>query len=1150
MKIKYLLAASVVSLSTAGLMATPAAAQQTTSAIEGRVTDESGAAISNAKVVVIDTRTGQSRTTTSDGNGSFRAAALITGGPFTVTAEADGFEGQTVENIYINLQGSTRFTFELAAGSTENIIVVTASRANVSQRAIGPGQSFDENILATVPTVNRDIRDIIRLDPRVSLNREQGGSVDRVTCLGANDRSNTFTVDGIVQADTFGLNGTPFAARNSLPLPFDSIKETSVELAPFNVEYGQFTGCAINVVTKSGGNRFSGTAFFEYQDDGLTGDTAGGIAAVPAPFENKRWGATLSGPIVPDHLFFHVGYEEADFTGSPQNRGPAGAGFPNEQPFIDQATFDTIANTIENIYGVPVGPLVRTNPETNTRYFARLDWLINDKHRAEFTYQYLNEDKQLADDFGTEQVTGLGTYRIEGTRSDYFSGRLFSEWSDNFSTEIRFSRADVTDKQNPINGGEAQDGNPIPRIIVGVTDPVSGEQGTVLAGPGQFRSANILLQTVDQAKIKAELVLGDHNITFGAEANRADVFNLFAINATGTFYFQDLASLQSGLVNSGFSFNTFANTSTAAINAGTSGGFLISASPSGDINEAAATFKRTVWSAYLQDEWQATDQLNVLGGLRVDWYSGDAPRANPLFRQRYGYTNSVSFGALDPVIMPRLGFTYDMYNDGLFSDTQIKGGVGVFSGGDPTVWFSNAFSNDGFVTAVGRIADAQCAGLPVDPVSGKVDVTPGGTFTGVPACAITAAGAAAAGGTAPVQSTDPNLKIPTVLRANLGVSTRLNITDDGFFSGWGLNVDYIFSRNQNPYNFIDLTYALNTTRGLGGFMIDGRPIYESIDPLNVGCNAVYQGTGTTGGFINANAECFTTAGSGREDEIQLTNAEDYNSHTASFILSKNFNGGLFTDNGSVFATFGYAWTDSNNRRNNSSSTATSNFTRTAAFDRQNPGVGTSNFETRHNFTAAMNFEEKFFGDYSTSFGFIFTAQSGQPYSVTFDRNPGFDEISSSRDSALLYIPTGVTDPNVDVAASDAAALASLDAFISNESCINQYRGRTIPRNTCNDDWYYDLDLRIAQQIPGPGSFFGLDDKIEIYGVFDNFLNFIDANGNVRRNQTTDGYLDLVDGGINNATGQYIIRDFNVGSDNEVDVLPSRWAIKVGVRYEF
>ncbi len=113
------------------------------------------------------------------------------------------------------------------------------------------------------------MRDIIRIDPRVSLDRES--DVDRISCLGGNDRTNTFTVDGIVQADSFGLNGTPFASRNALPLPFDVIRETSVEFAPFDVEYSDFTGCLVNVVTKSGANDFHGTAFFTYRDSGLRG---------------------------------------------------------------------------------------------------------------------------------------------------------------------------------------------------------------------------------------------------------------------------------------------------------------------------------------------------------------------------------------------------------------------------------------------------------------------------------------------------------------------------------------------------------------------------------------------------------------------------------------------------------------------------------------------------------------------------------------------------------------------------------------------------------------------------------------------------------------------------------------------------------------
>ncbi|HSM54095.1 MAG TPA: carboxypeptidase-like regulatory domain-containing protein, partial [Erythrobacter sp.] len=92
MKLKYLLAASVVSLTAATTIATPAVAQQITSGIEGRVVDESGAAISGT-VTVTDTRTGQVRTLSTGSDGTFRVDSLVTGGPYTVTATSSGFEG-------------------------------------------------------------------------------------------------------------------------------------------------------------------------------------------------------------------------------------------------------------------------------------------------------------------------------------------------------------------------------------------------------------------------------------------------------------------------------------------------------------------------------------------------------------------------------------------------------------------------------------------------------------------------------------------------------------------------------------------------------------------------------------------------------------------------------------------------------------------------------------------------------------------------------------------------------------------------------------------------------------------------------------------------------------------------------------------------
>ena len=142
----------------------------------------------------------------------------------------------------------------------------------------------------------------------------------------------------------------------------------------------------------------------------------------------------------------------------------------------------------------------------------------------------------------------------------------------------------------------------------------------------------------------------------------------------------------------------------------------------------------------------------------------------------------------------------------------------------------------------------------------------------------------------------------------------------------------------------------------------------------------------------------------------LTNAGSYDSHIASAILSKNFDGGLITDGGSVFFSLGYAYTDAQDRRNMYNSTAGSNYDGTAAFDRQNPAASRGFFASKHNITAQTNFKEEFFGDLATRLGITFVARSGRPYSLTFPVAACSTTACRARDNALVYMPTGVNDP--------------------------------------------------------------------------------------------------------------------------------------------
>ena len=682
MKLKYFLAASVVSLSAAMILPAPVAAQQITTGIQGSVLDEDGNPVSGATVTVTDTRTGTQRTMATGSGGSFSATNLVTGGPYTVSANAGGFEGQSISGVYTTLQGATDLTFTLASGAGE--IVVTAARVGVTQLAVGPGQSFTSEVIADAPSFNRDIRDVIRLDPRVSLDRDDTGSgQDRISCLGGNDRGNAFTVDGTSQGDIYGLNDTGFASRSSTPVPYDAVREAQVQFAPFDVDYGQFTGCAINVVTKSGTNEYHFGGFYEYTDDGLRGNTVTGIQVAPVE-PDKRWGVHLGGPVIKDRLWLFGAYEHQG-AGQSQDQGVAGAGFPTEITQVTKDQFDEITDVVRSVYGVDSGPLVYNRPYKNDRYFIRADLQITDRHRLEVTYQRLEESTTKEDDQASTgtyggTVVGENTFFLSGTKSNYYSGRLYSDWTDNFSTEIRYARSEVQDLQDPIGGGEAQTGNPIPRIIVGVPNgPDAADDGAVEVGPGYSRAANDLRTKLDQWRFAAKLDLGAHRFKFGGELNHADLFNLFVQNANGTLVFRNIDDLKAGILADG---SGTTNSPSNVVN-GTIYGAFGNFSSTGDVYDAAAAFTRDIYSLFAQDEWDVNERLSATFGLRVDWYKGDSPALNQNYVDRYGFPNTTGFDALAPVWMPRLGLTYDVDDFSVFSRTQLHGGVGIFSGGDP-----------------------------------------------------------------------------------------------------------------------------------------------------------------------------------------------------------------------------------------------------------------------------------------------------------------------------------------------------------------------------------------------------------------------------------------------------------------------------------
>ena len=307
---KTLAGGAAVSIMATAAIVQPAEAQVTTSSMRGTVTDGSGTAISGATVTIRHTPSGTISTATTNADGVFSIRALRVGGPYTVTATSAAGSAET-DNIFLQLNETYPLNLSIGAERTLATVVVTGSQGEAVLQT-GPRSSFDLATIESMPTISRDIRDIARLDPLVTVDPTNGGAI---SIAGSNNRFNSLTIDGIKFNDLFGLNANGFPTTRS-PISVDALGSLAVEVAPYDVEFSGFTGGTVNILTKSGENDFHGSAYYFKNQDEWSGKTfadpsnSTGQRTINRDFGEEAWGVTLGGPIIQDKLFFFVAYEE------------------------------------------------------------------------------------------------------------------------------------------------------------------------------------------------------------------------------------------------------------------------------------------------------------------------------------------------------------------------------------------------------------------------------------------------------------------------------------------------------------------------------------------------------------------------------------------------------------------------------------------------------------------------------------------------------------------------------------------------------------------------------------------------------------------------------------------------------------------------
>ncbi|NBB26071.1 hypothetical protein GVM20_13130 [Porphyrobacter sp. SLTP] len=1102
MKLKYLLAASIVSLAATTTIATPAFAQETTSSVRGDVVDQNGNPIVGATVVVTHVPSGTKSTQTTDAAGGFNAAGLRIGGPVTVEVTADGFETASQEIGFLNAGQAQRISVALAeVGQT---IVVTGSRTR-SSISLGTGAAtvLSANDIAGVANVNRDIRNLAARDPLVTLDATNNGAI---SIAGQNNRFNRFTVDGVAFGDPFGLeSGGLVSARG--PVPLDAIGEFSVETAPVDIQQGFFQGGAINTQLKSGGNNFTfmGAAF--YQNEDLRGSKADNLRRVGA-FDSQVYVAQVTGPIIKDKLFFAVTYERTRDT-VPADVDPSQLG-------ITDAEIDSISATAQSVYNYDTLGVANDIVEKDDKLITKLDWNVADGHRLTATYIW-NDSALLAGQTGTGQLSAIGngnpTYNLlsnnytQGAINHFGIVQSNNQWSDDFSTQLRVSYADYVRLQQPIGGttfGQFQVClDPVnPATGVGAAPAVcSAGQERIQFGPDISRQANELDSQSLAVEFAATLKVENHTLKLIAERRRQDVRNLFAQRVSGAWLFDSVADFEARRANE-----------------------LDYAVPLlGGLDTVTAEFQNNSWTFGLMDTIDVTDTLTVVAGVRYDLFdSPDRPFFNEFFLQRFGFANTATLNGRD-LFQPRFGFNWQP-TDRL----QVRGSAGLFGGGNPLVWISNNFSNPGPTlqrVRVRRNANGTFS-IPEQSVLGltnaQVQTLGAATLNnvsggeGVPQELIDAVRRAGFQG-APTNALDPNFKVPSQWRFSGSVDYEADL---GFLGdGWRFGTDVIYSKTNDALEWVDLRSVAQT-----GTLPDGRPRYN-----------VLAGT------------------AGENTDMLLTNTGFGESWNIVARFDKDFDSGFFLSGS-------YTFQDVTDQNPGTSSVAFSNYQNTAFTDPNFAAQGIANYQRDHQFRLVAGYDAELFGDNNTRIEFFYNLRSGQRYSYTFNdptngRSAVFG-VNGRGSRGLLYVPnvSSITaDPLVTY--DSQATFAAFQSFVQNSE-LNAYQGQISEKNIGKTPWVHKLDFSVRQEVP-----FVFGGKLELMADVENVLNMIDKDWgtiqqvgfpytaslvNVTCLQTANGAPATTP---SQPCAQYGYSSFRAPNE-ATNINGSLWGVRFGVRVRF
>ncbi|MEP1257578.1 carboxypeptidase regulatory-like domain-containing protein [Algoriphagus sp.] len=1092
-------------------------AQVTTSSVVGLVVDASGETLPGANVVATHEPSGTRYGAVTNLDGRFTIPNMRIGGPYTIQVSFIGYQAASFSNVVLRLGEPYQLSATLNDDSTElGEVLIAASRSGeFDSNRTGTSTSISTKQLTDLPQINRSVTEFTRLTPQAN----------GTSFAGRDSRYNNLQVDGANFNNGFGLSGNPLPGGNAQPISLDAIEAISVNIAPFDVTQSGFTGAGINAVTRSGTNTLTGSAYYFTKNQDLQGTKIGDNELQPVDAGTKNFGFRLGGPIIKNKLFFFVNAERENETGAnasganlwrPSENGVADA--ENNITRVRRSEMEAVQSHLRNVWGYDPGRYegyANEAEQYNTKFLARVDWNISDKHKLAVRYnQVVGISNQITNgSSGPRPRTPNDANRVSQNSMAFensaygfensvrsITAELNSFFSPKISNQFLFTYSKIQDKRTTPSS------QLFPMVDIWDGGRGDGTRNYISAGTELFSFNNDVINDNFSFINNLTYIEGKHTVTAGAAFEVQKFGNSFT--RMGTSYYR-YASVEDFLT-------TGTPNEVAPIMFGLTYPY-----------EGQETYARVNFglaSLYAQDKIAVNDKLSVTLGLRAEL---------PIYMNELTPNESINdLTLLDTdgqpknydsgnwpksriMLSPRVGFNYDVLGD---RSLIVRGGTGIFTGRVPFVWLTN------MPTGAGVLQNTVEPGsyAEVAPWIGNITFQPERYYyvenppAGGESVFITSPNAGAPNSFALV---DRDFRMPSVWRSSLGADYQLGN------SPFVLTTDLLYTRDINAAfqfgaNRKESPNKMNYVEG------DDREII--LKPSDAQYNSA----------IPANNATILTN----------TDIKGYAFSATVGLLVPDFKG----LSGSVY----YTYSEAKEVSANSGSSANSAWGASPNINSPNEQMlNISNFAVPHRIVANMTYRIEYARHFATSVGVYYNASNQNRFSYTYGNDFNGDGINAD----LLFIPENtnsitfaeIPGSNGGAPITAAQQAAAFDKFVADND-LEQYRGQYVPRNAFVTPWLNRFDVRILQDI-----FTNIGERrntIQVSLDIVNFGNLLNSDWGIQEN--LNGAQNLLSRTGRNATQT---PTFNMNRvSGELPTTPfqnasnfgTTWSMQFGLRYIF